>query len=276
MIRPLVSVIVTTRDEEDVIERFLKSIKNQTYSPIELIVVDNNSKDSTVEIAKRYTRYVYTAGPERSRQRNVGVKKSKGPYIIFLDADMELTPHVIEDCVLSISKDKNIGGVAIPEQPIAKTFWEKVKAHERSIYSKEGDPVSDAARFFSKEAFNKVGGYDESITGPEDWDLPERIARLGYRAIRIRTLIYHYERIPSLLKLAKKKYYYALTSHRYLKKHNISPLGAKTIYFLRPVLYKNWKRLISHPILSIAMFTMFTFELFGGGLGYMVGRLKKL
>jgi glycosyltransferase involved in cell wall biosynthesis len=276
MVAPLASLIVTTKNESAVLERLLKSIKQQTYKHIELIVVDNRSTDNTLAIAKKYTKSVYTQGPERSSQRNFGAKKAKGQYLFFLDADMELSPTVVEECVEQIKKSTKIGAVTVPEYSIAKTFWEKVKGHERSFYNKEGDPTTDAARFFSQEAFKKVGGYDESITGPEDWDLPENVKRLGFNSSRIKSVIYHHERIPSPWQLAKKKYYYALTSHRYLKKHDISPLSAKTIYFLRPVFYKNWKHLLGHPLLSSAMFLMFSFELTGGGLGFLVGKAKKL
>ncbi len=272
----MVSIIITTRNEEQVLERLLKSIAKQTYKKIETIVVDNKSADKTVSIAKKYTKNVYDFGPERSAQRNYGAKKAKGEYLLVLDADMELTPTVVEQCLMVIEKDQKIGAVAIPEISVAKTFWERVKAYERSFYNKEGDSTTDAARFFRREAFEKVGGYDETITGPEDWDLPENIKKRGYKTTRITASINHYERVPSPVKLAQKKYYYALTSHRYLKKHDIPVVSAKTIYFLRPVFYKNWPRLVFHPVMAVALFWMFTLELFGGGLGYLVGRFKKL
>ena len=76
---PLVSIIVTTKNEEKNIENCLKSVKNQNYpqNKIEIIVVDNNSIDKTKQIALRYTDKVYNFGPERSAQRNFGVEKSK-------------------------------------------------------------------------------------------------------------------------------------------------------------------------------------------------------
>lgn len=72
-----VSVIVTTKNEEGHITNCLKNIKAQTYpqDKIEIIVVDNNSSDKTKEIAKEYTDKVYNCGPERSAQRNFGVRK---------------------------------------------------------------------------------------------------------------------------------------------------------------------------------------------------------
>ena len=61
---PLVSVIITTKNEEKNIKTCLVSIKNQTYQNIEIIVVDNNSIDSTKKLASEYTKYVYNKGPE--------------------------------------------------------------------------------------------------------------------------------------------------------------------------------------------------------------------
>ena len=270
------SVIIPTHNEETVIAKNLQAIKNQAYINCEIIVVDDGSTDATVAIAKKYTQYVYPRShSERSVQRNFGAKKTNGEYLLFLDADMAVSQDVITDCVRLISSDSKIGAIAIPEQPIATNFWEKVKAFERSFYSDFGDPDTDAARFFPKKLFQKVGGYDETITGPEDWDLPDRIQRLGHKVGRITSRINHYERIPSLLSLLKKKCYYGLSAYRYFKKHNLSIIGPKTIYFLRPIFYKNWTRLISHPRLAATMFLVLGLEQIFGGLGYLVGSIKK-
>ena len=272
----LVSVIITTKNEESVIGRLIKSIKDQTYKYREIILVDNNSSDKTVKIAKELGVKVVSKGPERSAQRNFGAKIARGKYLLFLDADMELSKNVIAECIKVTSLNENLGGVAIPEQSKASNFWGKVKGFERSIYNEKGDPVTDAARFFPKKVFTQARGYDESLTGPEDWDLPEIIRNLGFLIIRINAPIYHYERISNPLNLARKKFYYAKSSYKYLEKHHISPISPKTIYFLRPIFYKNWKKILFNPMLSIPMFLMLSAELLGGGLGYFVGRMRKL
>ncbi len=269
----LISVIVTTKNEETVIERLLKSIKDQTYKFVEIIVVDNNSTDRTTYIAKKYTKKLFSIGPERSAQRNLGAKKANGDYLLFLDADMELSKDVLLECFNCFESGRNIGGVIIPEQSVAGKFWEKVKGFERSFYNLEGDQTTDAARFFPRKVFLKAGGYDETITGPEDWDLPENIRKLGFNFRRINAPIYHYERINSLYSLARKKFYYGLKSHRYMNKQKLPIIGPKTVYFLRPVFYKNWKMMLRHPVLTLGMVMMFSVELFGGGLGYIWGLL---
>ena len=273
--QPLVSIIIPAYNEAKVIKTLLISVLKQSYKNIEIIIVDDNSTDNTAKIAREFTQNVFTKKhAERSVQRNFGAKKSRGKYLFFLDADMQLTRDVVLNC-LNVCSVYKMGGVIIPEISHAKTFWERVKAFERSFYNKDGDETTDAARFFPRKVFEEVGGYDEKITGPEDWDLPESIKRSGYKIVRIKSKIIHHERVLSLFSLIRKKYYYGLKSHRYIKKQNISLFSSKTVYFLRPVFYKNWRRLISNPILSFSMFIMFSFEIMGGGLGFLIGKYFK-
>lgn len=274
--KDLVSVIITSKNEEDVIDDLLKSVIKQSYKNIEVILVDNHSTDNTLKIAKRFKKVkIYQYGPERSAQRNYGAKKSHGHYLLFLDVDMKLSPKVIEKCLEVASSNKNIGGVTIPEQSVAFSFWEKVKAFERSFYNEKGDSITDAARFFKKNVFEKAGGYDETITGPEDWDLPETIRELGYKITRVNEKIYHKERVVSLFVLFKKKFYYGLHAHKYLAKHNIPIVSPKTVYFLRPLFYRSWRRLLLHPLLALGMIIMLFTQTLGGGLGYVIGRIIK-
>lgn len=262
--------------EEKTIERLLKSITAQSYSNQEIIVIDNNSTDNTVILAKKYTKKVFTKGPERSAQRNYGAKMANGDFLFFLDADMKLSAHVVKDCVAAIQKDKKIGALTIAEESVVTNFWEKTKGFERSFYNESGDRSTDAARFFSRKCFENLIGYDESITGPEDWDITNRVEQKGYSIHWIKTPIYHYENVPSPFSLAKKKYYYGLRAHRYMKKHNVSAVSAQTIYFLRPVFYKQWRKLVSHPLLTVSMFFMLFIELAAGGLGYLRGAVTKI
>ncbi len=172
----LVSVIITTKNEESNIENCLKSIICQTYKHIEIIIVDNGSTDKTKEIAKKYTNLVYDKGPERSAQRNYGVSISKGEYILYIDADMILGPFVVESCINEIITDDKVIGLYIKEVILGKGLWSRVRRFERSFYC--GTPI-DAVRFVQKEAFLEVGGFDESMSGPEDWDLDRRLSEVG-------------------------------------------------------------------------------------------------
>lgn len=188
---------------------------------------------------------------------------------------MELSMKVVEDCVLSIESNNKIGALTIAEESVAKNFWEKVKAFERSFYNIEGDEITGAARFFRKDVFEKVDGYDETITGPEDWAITEAVKKSSFLISRVNTLIYHHERITSLFPLLKKKYYYGLKSSVYLQKTQRSLISPKTIYFFRPIFYRNWQRMIVHPILTITMFFMLSLEMIAGELGYLKGKYSE-
>jgi GT2 family glycosyltransferase len=121
--------------------------------------------------------------------------------------------------------------------------------------------------------FQAVGGYDEQITGPEDWDLPQRISKKGYQIGRIQSYILHDEGELRLSTLMKKKYYYGIQLRTYLKKHPFRTNLSQTIYFLRPAFYRNWRLLLSQPITASGMMVMLFFEQCAGFLGYMKGRM---
>ena len=83
--RPLVTVVVPTRNSERTLANCLESIRRQAYPRIELVVVDNSSTDDTLAIARRYADQALTIGPERSAQRNHGWRAGHGELVVFVD-----------------------------------------------------------------------------------------------------------------------------------------------------------------------------------------------
>jgi glycosyltransferase involved in cell wall biosynthesis len=81
--KPLVSVVVPTFNSEGFLERCLASVRGQTYPNIEVIVVDNYSKDKTREIAKSYGVRVVLCRAGRSMARNVGADLARGQIYFF-------------------------------------------------------------------------------------------------------------------------------------------------------------------------------------------------
>jgi len=252
---PLVSVVITTKNEEKNIENCLRSIKDQTYKNIELIVVDNFSKDKTVEIAKKYGANIYTKGHERSSQRNYGAHISKGKYLLYLDADMILSPNVVEECVEKCER-KKVGAIYIPEQIVGEGFWIKVRDFERSFHT---GTVADAVRFVRKDFFERVEGFDESLVGPEDWDFDRKIRGIGRTAI-IDTALYHNEGSFDMKRYLKKKKYYTNGIRNYVRKWGsddqeiMKQIGVQ--YRLVGVFVEQgkWKKMIRHPLFTVAMY----------------------
>lgn len=265
----LVSIIITTRNSGLTLNNLLKSISKQSYKKIETIVVDNNSTDNTSSILKKYKLRYFNKGPERSVQRNYGSVLSKGKLLLFLDSDMILTKRVVEECVLMLKKDQDLGGVIIPEKSFGTGAFAKAKAFERDLNS--GQDYFEAARMFPKRVFELYQGYDETLTGPEDWDLPRKIAK-KYQIGRIDSYILHNEGRLSLWTLMKKKYYYGLSVSKFLRKQNLPLLSSTTVYFMRVGFYKNWKKILRQPYLSIVMIIMLIGETLAGGLGFLRGK----
>lgn len=261
---PKVSIIITTKNESNSIERLLKSIKKQTYKNTELIVVDNNSTDNTVLISKKYTQKIYNYGPERSAQRNYGANKSKGKYLLFLDADMELSDAVIENCV-RVSHKFNLGILTIPEATVGSGLIPSVRKFEREMYI--GNTSYEVSRFFDRNIFNEYSGYDEKLTGPEDYDLPYRMSS-KYKSGRIDNYIYHHEEGLTLPRLLKKKYYYAQKGATYALKHPNLVKVQGTILF-RKVYLKNWVKFVKHPILGISFLAVRLLETIWAVAGFI-------
>lgn len=266
----LVSVIIPTKNSEKTIGLCLTSVKRQSYSGIEIITVDNHSCDKTRKIAGRYGQ-IYLCGPERSAQRNYGAKKARGDYLFFIDSDMELTPQVIEKCVKEIQEGKEFKGIVVPEISVGKGFWARCKALERSCYI--GDETMEAARFFKRNIFKKVGGYDKRIAAGEDWDLSQRIKKAGYKVGRISAYIIHHEGHLTLWDSIKKKFYYAQTIDFYRKKH--PRLFRRQANIFRPAFFRHWKRLTKDPIHTSGFIFMKTCEFSAGALGFLLTKMSQ-
>lgn len=261
MTNPLISIVVTTKNEEKNIANCLESIKAQSYRNTEIIVVDNNSADKTKEIARRFTPNVFDCGPERSAQRNHGMmERAQGEYVMFIDADMTLSQDLIKTCVDFISSGSYIA-LHIREIVLGDNFWSQVRRFERSFYD---GTVIDGARFFQKDIFIKIGGFDEALNGPEDWDLDKKIKQVGMIGLvpigNDQAVIYHNEAEFDLKKYLRKKSYYSKSFEKYINKWGKNDSDIKKQfsfayrYFGVFVEKGKWRKILAHPVLAIGMY----------------------
>jgi glycosyltransferase involved in cell wall biosynthesis len=266
----LVSVIVPARNSSDTIGDCLRSIRRQSYAAIQLIVVDNGSVDATPAVAQALADTVLDVGPERSAQRNAGARASDGGYLVFIDSDMVLRPDVVLDCVRRA--EAGADAVVIPEVSFGAGFWARCKALERRCY--HGDETIEAARFFSRDTFFAVGGYDETIPfGPEDWDIHARVVAGGGRVARADAIIDHDEGALVFRELLARKYYYGKSTARYIRKHR--ELARRQLTVFRPAFFRHWRLLARHPLTAVAMLAMKACELSAGAAGLLVARVRE-
>jgi glycosyltransferase involved in cell wall biosynthesis len=261
---------VPTKNSARVLAACLRSLQTQTHHEFELIVVDNHSTDATFAIARTFTDRVYTHGPERSSQRNFGAARSAGEYLLFIDSDMVLAPEVIRQCVAAAEADATFAAAVIPEESFGTGFWAQCKKLERSFY--HGVEWMEAARFFRRDGFFAVGGYDEALIAGEDWDLSQRIARVG-RLARITSVIAHDEGAPSLGSILKKKLYYAVAFKRYARKqeHGSALQRQAGVLARYGLFFRDPKRLFAHPGYGFGVLFMKTVEFGVGAIGYVFG-----
>ncbi len=190
---PLVSIIVRTKDRPKLLKKALQSIANQTYRPLEVVLVNDGGCDLEVnelisilgDVSLNYIRLEENTG--RSHAGNVGLENIKGDYVGFLDDDDELHPEhlsILTDAIMKynfkvVYSDANIvyHGNSIKGGD-GERIYKKVFSSKDFSYS---DLLLDnyiplMCLMFSKEVFNYSSGFDESFDIYEDWDLLIRIA----------------------------------------------------------------------------------------------------
>lgn len=201
---PTITVVVPTRNNERTIKAALRSVREQTHPRVELIVVDNRSSDRTVEIAEAIADTVLHEGPERSAQRNAGVRAAHGEWVVWLDSDMILPPQALE-VALRTALEHDAVGVALPERTIGSGFWTACRALERECYLDE--PWLHNPRLLRRDYLVRAG-FDETMSGPEDTDLRLRMHAEGSRIVLAPIIVDHDEGHLTVRDVMSKRYYY--------------------------------------------------------------------
>jgi glycosyltransferase involved in cell wall biosynthesis len=256
-----VSVIIPTKNSDRTLRRCLESIRRQTFQNLELLVVDDKSKDDTINIAKEFKATIFTIEGERTTAKNFASKRASGDFLLFLDSDMILEPTVIEECVVAI-KPADVGGIIIPEKSIGSGFWIRVRDFERSFYF--GTKI-ESARFFRSREVLKVGGFDEDVITYEESTLPQKIEKNGLKTNRrVSSFILHDEGNFNLKKWLKKKRYYSSTTNTYMQRYTQYSIHQMSISYRVGIYLRNgnWIRLLKRPDLALGLIILKTLELF--------------
>lgn len=181
MEEPLVSVIMSTYNEEKYILDSINSILNQTYENIEIIVIDDASTDNTVSLIQnvqtdKIRLYVNDINRKLAHNLNFAISKAKGKYVARMDADDIARKERIRTQVDYLEKHKNVDIVA----SFAKTFGDS-NIVKKSPCTHEGikttllltNPICHPTVMFRKSSIDFV--YDESCAAGQDYELWARI-----------------------------------------------------------------------------------------------------
>src|SRR5262245_59961185 len=130
---PLISVVVPVLDGEPYLAEALDSILAQDHRPLEVIVVDDGSKDLSAEVAESYgdpVRVLRQAKQGPADARNRGIEAAGGDYLSFLDADDRYRPGKLSTQLTALEADPD----ADICQCVAENFWELGLEDERDRY----------------------------------------------------------------------------------------------------------------------------------------------
>jgi len=231
-----VTIIVPCYNEQEGIVASLKSLINQTYPNIEIIVVDDGSSDRTYELAKTFEfndgiktlRVLSKPNGGKSRALNYGIKRANGDLICAVDADSKLDSFAIELLVQHF-KDEDIAAVAGSVKVINDdTFITKLQSLEYieglnmvkngQAFLKLVNIIPGPIGMFRKDAMKKVGYYAHD-TFAEDCDITLNLIAHGYKIDFEPDAIAYTEAPENLLDLLKQRYRWTRGILQAIKKH---------------------------------------------------------
>jgi peptidoglycan/xylan/chitin deacetylase (PgdA/CDA1 family)/protein-L-isoaspartate O-methyltransferase len=200
---PLVSVVVPAYNRRETLATSLDSLQAQTHGTWEAIVVDDGSTDGTAELAEAYAardariRVHRQANGGVSHARNAGLALARGPWLFFLDADDWILPETFELMLAAHGRDPRaeaIYGGYVRVDDDGRELRRELPEHEDDVFPLFARTCAVAvhACLVRTELVRRAGGFDESLITCEDWDLWQRIARLGARFARIPDFVAFY------------------------------------------------------------------------------------
>jgi glycosyltransferase involved in cell wall biosynthesis len=147
-----------------------------------VIVVDNDSSDRTREVAEALGARVVSYGKHNiSAVRNAGATAATGDLLVFIDADTLVPATLFETIAAAMEDDRCVGGaVAVRYGPIARRWMAMYLAGWR-FWNRIFNMKQGAAQFCRRDAFEALGGYDETIFVGEDVEFYWRLARFARR-----------------------------------------------------------------------------------------------
>jgi len=188
-VSPLVSVLVPNFNRAGTISQTLESLLRQTYAEWECLVVDDGSTDDSLEVVRKFAESDSRIRLlSRSREpkgactcRNIGVEKSRGEYVMFLDSDDIIAPWCLEQRVAAFAIAGEVDFVVFPALMFRNTpgdedfLWNVITADSDLIRFLQLDsPWQGTGPMWKRESFIRVGGWAEDLRCWQDVELSIR------------------------------------------------------------------------------------------------------
>ena len=201
---PMVSVIIPTFNQAELLQKALQSVSNQTFQDWEAIVIDNHSQDTTKEIVEsmndsRISYEVFSNQGIIAASRNLGINLAKGNYIAFLDSDDLWYPSKLSTCLEYLRKGANAvchGAWIRKDGVLDKKFIPVQPSHNlyETLLFKGNFTIWTSTVMINKQCLKQFGVFSEhpAMVMAEDYDLWLRMAKNNVRWIIIPEILGEY------------------------------------------------------------------------------------
>jgi len=275
----LISIIISTRNKPwEVVSKSLDSLLNSKFKDLEIILVDQNESQEIklkIKSEKKYRNVLYLKSKEigLSKGRNLGMKYSKGKWLLFFDDDAILPKNFFEKIEIPLKEN----------QEKEMIFYGKVLNLENgSSYLKRSiptpylhlwnfDSVCSIALIFNKKAIKKIGKFDENFGvgskfgAGEEGDMIIRALKKGIKIKYLKDfIVYH----PKPKTDPKKKYLYGYGLGALYRKHIFSSFKCFLVLGVKFIL-----EIVARGVLSI-FFLFYNFQISQSHFNYLKGFVK--
>lgn len=188
---PYLSIIIPALDEEKYLPHLLTDLTKQTNHDFEVIVVDGGSKDKTAAKAKAFSNklnlsIIHAKIRNVCHQRNLGAKHAKSQWLLFMDADNRIPPYFMQGIRYQIDKINPSFFIAhiAPEgnHPLDKALAQVLNTFVNTAYTNMKKPyLLESMLGIKKSIFDRIKGFDESISWSEGGELLQRLKAKKYK-----------------------------------------------------------------------------------------------
>jgi glycosyltransferase involved in cell wall biosynthesis len=219
---PLLSVLMTSYNREQYIPEAIESILASSYTNFELIIVDDGSKDRTVEIARSYAQkdqrikvYVNEKNLGDYRNRNQAASYATGDYLMYVDSDDRILPDGFERCVQVMKEFPNAGfGIWVETEKTEAFYMTAKDAIRQHFFARPMLSSGPGAMILKRSFFEQIGAFPVKY-GPAN-DMYFNLKAASAAGVVFIPFIFHYYRIHAGQEL-NNKYSYLYNNFNYLR-----------------------------------------------------------